>query len=417
MNTLLHRIRQCFVCIPKDDSRAQIGPRDFVTSLILGFAQSTKKRTIESLRKSLMAMTGKKLSRGSFWERLATRRLLGFLTLTAETLIIGLAESTCGSAGMTGLLKHLKVMGILILDSTSISLPENAGIFFPGPRSNVAPSSIKWHNCFDLCGGLVKWFELGPAREHDSNYFPDLSLLVGKLIIFDLGYWNYELLAAIKNAGGYFLSRIKDKATIEIIEVVKGLEKRFVGWPLLDMRLPEKKKIIEVIGEFQKNSKAVFQARVIGFWNPTDNIYHWYVTNLKVSAHLIYPLYRLRWQVELLFKKAKSSLNLSDITSTNPNIIQSFIMLTIIATLLAHPIAKVVLKGESISKTPSIQRAGMVLVHIGTELRNFIILRSKASVRALIDKLELFSDELYDPNFSKRDSSMARVLKLSTQLL
>ncbi len=55
--------------------------------------------------------------------------------------------------------------------------------------------------------------------------------------------------------------------------------------------------------------------RVIGFWNPSEKCYHWYMTNLKVYAYVIYPLYRIRWQIELIFKACKNSLNANQITS------------------------------------------------------------------------------------------------------
>ena len=65
------------------------------------------------------------------------------------------------------------------------------------------------------------------------------------------------------------------------------------------------------------------------FWNPIEKTYHLYVTNLKVSAKIIYPLYRLRWQIELFFKASKTSLALKDMPSSNKNIIQSMMLLTI----------------------------------------------------------------------------------------
>ncbi len=40
----------------------------------------------------------------------------------------------------------------------------------------------------------------------------------------------------------------------------------------------------------------------------------------SIKSHLIYPLYRLRWQIELIFKACKNSLNADEITSCNDNI-------------------------------------------------------------------------------------------------
>ena len=81
----------------------------------------------------------------------------------------------------------------------------------------------------------------------------------------------------------------------------------------------------------------IFQAYycVIGFWNKSTTSYHWYVTNLAAEAKLINVLYRIRWQVELQFKAAKTSLQLADMPSANPAIIVNLLLASIAATLLS----------------------------------------------------------------------------------
>jgi hypothetical protein len=72
------------------------------------------------------------------------------------------------------------------------------------------------------------------------NSFPDVQSLKGKLIIFDLGYWDYGLLAQITSVGGFFLSRVRSSACIDVVKVVEGLPKRFEGWgDLFDRRFPD----------------------------------------------------------------------------------------------------------------------------------------------------------------------------------
>ncbi len=69
--------------------------------------------------------------------------------------------------------------------------------------------------------------------------------------------------------------------------------------------------------------KGFIEVRLIGFRFPRTNEYRWYATNLASSmllAEWIYPIYRLRWQIELFFKSIKSMLNADQITSSNENI-------------------------------------------------------------------------------------------------
>lgn len=412
LEKLLNTFKQIFDQIPESDGRAKIGPRQFVIALIFSLANmDSRKRTIECLRRAVMESLGEKISRGGFWERIATERLFGFVLILVQSAIQQMGDIFVPGSQLRQLAAVLNVKGILVLDSTSISLPAMAGAIFPGPRNNVAPAVIKWHNCFDLFGGCIKWFDLSPGTSHDNNHFPDLKLIVGYLVIFDLGYFDYALMQAIANVGGKFLSRVKTNAVIRIENVIQGLPKKFIGKKLMSSRLPKGIAVIEIIGSF---CDELFQFRVVGFWNPIDKSYHWYVTNLTVSAKMIYPLYRLRWAVELFFKMAKSSWRLAEITSANHNIIQTLVLASMVVTILSQPLAfqlaALRFKDEEHPQLPTIQRAGVVISHASATLKDFLSTQGKAAKIKLKALLKLFTDELFDPN-RNRDSSFQRVFR------
>ena len=52
----------------------------------------------------------------------------------------------------------------------------------------------------------MEWFKLSPSSTHDSQCFPDIASLKNKLIIFDLGYFEYSLLLNIIDIGGFFVT-------------------------------------------------------------------------------------------------------------------------------------------------------------------------------------------------------------------
>jgi putative transposase len=310
----------------------------------------------------------------------------------------------------------LQVKAVYLLDSTSSTLPKEAKKIFPAPRKNVVPAAIKFHCLFDLLGGAVKWFDLTEAKMHDRKGFPPLEILKGCLIIFDLGYWDYCLLAALKDQGTFFLSRIKSNAVITVVEVVRGLPKnRFEGRALFGRRMPKKKwRIIEVIGEFRHYGKTVMQARVIGFWNPVEKRYHWYVTNLTLAAHIIYPLYRLRWQLELVFKAAKSTLALADQPSANENIIRSLTLLSLISQLIGFALGKKVVSLMEPEKQTafSFQRAAMLLTHIGQNFFRFLLNNGTRFLDQVIRQIGVLAMELIDPNHQHRETSLQRITRL-----
>lgn len=418
LQIFLNQIKLRFCEIPNKDSRARVGTRDLVANLIFCFSRDRGNfRTLDCIRKFVQTNLGVTISRGGFWERLATRKL----QQTLEGLVSSMVQKFACKLSITSeLLKVLNVSAILLLDSSSSSLPKNAKNIFPAPRKNVAPSAIKLHLCFDLFAGAINWFQLTPATTHDRKGFPPIRSLVGKLIIFDLGYWDYQLMADIKKIGGFFLTRVKTNATIHVLKVICGLpRKNFEGWDLLDRRLPKiKSKIVEVLGEFSQNGKPLFSTRVIGFWNPTSNQYHWYATNLLVSAELIYPLYRIRWQIELVFKTFKSCLRLADLPTANPRIIYSLIYSALAAVMIAHPIANILALEFKKEKQllPTLQRAGMIIVNCANDLIHYIISTTAEAITNLTERLRLQKNELYDPNWKKRESSLARVIRMAAHL-
>jgi hypothetical protein len=354
------------------------------------------------------------MDRSTFWERLAAKRLMTLLTFLVTQLMKELGRHF----GITDeLLTILQVKAVYVLDSSSSTLPDEAKNVFPAPRKNVVPAALKFHCLFDLFGGTMKWFDLTEAKKHDRKGFPPLALLKGRLIIFDLGYWDYCLLAALKDQGSFFLSRIKSNAIITVVKVVRGLPAhRFEGRALFSRRMPKRKwRIIEVIGEFRHYGKPILNARVIGFWNPDEKRYHWYVTNLTIAAYLVYPLYRLRWQLELVFKACKSSLCLADQPSANENIIRSLTLISLVAKLIGFALGKKVVAGMDVQKQAafSFQRAAMLLTHIGHSLFNFLMGKSRKHREQLEREIEAFADELFDPNYRNRESSLRRFHNLA----
>jgi hypothetical protein len=388
---------------------------EFITALLCSFAtQDGRTKSISALRKSVIALTKETLSRGTFWERIATKKLVKLL----QTLLHALVQEVCVQLHIaTDILMLLNVGRIYLLDSSSFSLPDGAKENFPAPRNNVVPAAIKLHGLYDLFGGVMTWFELTPATTHDRKGFPPLSLLKGALIIFDLGYWDFQLLSDMMIAGVMFLSRVKSNARINVVDVVSGVSGTCIGFDLHSGRLSAfRGNIIEIIGEFIiPKTKEAFRSRIIGFWSPCDSSYHWYVTNLKVSSSIIYSLYRLRWQLELIWKSWKSFLHLDEISSKDRNIILSLTLLGMCAGLLSETVSISVLNNETKEKQVafSVQRSVSLFTRISAYLFNFIRGGVRNAKDTLMQTIVLFKDELYDPNYRNRKSSLQIVWDFS----
>ena len=275
--------------IPDGDSRANIAPRTFILTLIFSFFGDTKKNSLESLRLYMKTVSGIEVTRSAFWDRLARVRTVNYM----KTLVYNLIQLSSATAfGNSELLTSLGVSQILILDSSVFSLWDGLSSRFKGTRTTA---SIKWHACFDAVTGENIWSKTTKGSTSDVKCFPDINTLYGKLIIFDVGYFDFTLFAAINTVGGFFLSRLKSNTNIIITKCVAGLAAKHEGTNL--KKIPFKRKhgeIIELITTITTKTLST-DYRVIGFWNKDEKEYHWSITNLLVPAKSLYTLYRFRW--------------------------------------------------------------------------------------------------------------------------
>ena len=229
-------------------------------------------------------------------------------------------------------------------------------------------------------------------------------------MIVDLGYWDFNLFWEIKRVGGFFLSRIKANTVVYVTKIVHGkISQKYIGHSLLSIPFRRKRADILELGIEKICNKGTLACRAIGFWNPVAKNYHWYITNLTVAAHLIYPLYRLRWQIELIFKACKQSLNANRITSSHKNIIQNLLLASIAAHLASHTILQIIMpqltKMQQLAV--SVQRTAKVAALLANDFIQFLITGSKQYAHILLGKILLFADEIFDPNFRHRQTSLA----------
>ena len=92
-------------------------------------------RSLENIRTAIQSILKINLSRGAFWERLATRKLQE----TLETFTCSLIQTISSQLLITfDLLKILNVSAILLIDSSSSSLPD-------GAKAQAFTQSAAWY--------------------------------------------------------------------------------------------------------------------------------------------------------------------------------------------------------------------------------------------------------------------------------
>jgi hypothetical protein len=196
---------------------------------------------------------------------------------------------------------------IIIQDSTVLSLPKRLKNKFPhlgGSKNSEA--AIKIHIAYSLVSHAVVAFEIGAGIEHDSKFsFLTNNVKENSLIIKDLAYFSKENLEQIDtHQNSFFISRLKHNKKI-YIPTSKGLK---------DISIKNISKSKEVYCHLENDENSPLYRCCITYDDQSKP--HYLIANLdfeSLSSKQISFLYRLRWQIELLFKAIKQSLCLDQL--------------------------------------------------------------------------------------------------------
>jgi len=192
-----------------------------------------------------------------------------------------------------------------------------------------------------------------PGHQHDSRVDLPLEFLrEGSLVLFDKGFLDYGRLQRLNQASLFYLCPLKKNAAAQVLRVKTGpsrLRKAMQGsveGVQLRSILPKDKRIgktwdLDVRLARPSNRAPTIPARLV-IVPGRDGRQRPYVTNLPAdrwSPRAIVELYRLRWQIELLFKELKQHLNLCSVPTKDPHAAQVLLWASLIALALSRTVA------------------------------------------------------------------------------
>ena len=244
-----------------------------------------------------------------------------------------------------------------------------------------------------------------------------------RLLLFDLGYYRFQLFACIERQGGYFLTRLKDRSNPRITAVHRrwrGRRIELVGQRLQDVlkRLRREELDVEVELSFRRRAYggrrrgAKMRCRLVGVRDADSGRYHLYLTNIpaeRLSAREVASTYAARWLVELAFKQLKSAYRLDDLPSAKRPVVEALLyaaLITMVASrvLLAHLRRRL----EHLDDRLPEDRWAALFAEVAQELLAVMVRRPR-DARAVAAFLEpMLLKEAVDPN-AKRVRLLARV--------
>jgi len=324
----------------------KIDPVAFVWTLVLGFSCGTE-RTIAGLRRAFELASGCAVVPSTFYDRFneaLVRCLRALVGIAIERLAVS-------SRDLGGALAGFK--DLVVTDSTVIRLSELLAKRFPGCRTNHTKAALKLHV---VMGAGHRSVKITSERENDGKTFQVGKWVKGCLLLFDLGYFRYQLFDCIRRNLGWFVSRLKKNANPKIVAVHRkwrGRSVPVVGERLQDViaRLQREVLDVEIEVDFRrrlyggKRSGATTTFRLVGIKDDATGEYHLYVTNLPVAdfpAETVARIYRARWSVELLFKSLKSDFALEDMPSANPAVVEALVYASVLTWLVSQELLRAV---------------------------------------------------------------------------
>jgi hypothetical protein len=303
------------------ERRRKLTAEALATGLVFAWLQHPNASYVQL--QSFVAAAGSTVCPSSLCERFTESLAAFFLVLLKRAMAVVLRPRPAA----VPLLERFN--GVYLDDATQISLPAQLADLWPGSGGDASPAAVKVSARLELCGGSLD-LSLGPGKQPDADspvYAKPLPK--GALRLADLGFFNLQRLADESAADVYYISRVTSQVTVWVGEQAVPIwqflsrcgQDRLDQWlvvgkerllcRLVAVRCPPEvaaRRRQKLYKRCERRGTTPSQAALL--------LCDWtvFITNVPekmLSGQEIWVVYRLRWQVELLFKRWKSLGGLS----------------------------------------------------------------------------------------------------------
>jgi hypothetical protein len=247
-----------------------------------------------------------------------------------------------------GLVSDVPGFSVRIVDGSTVSSPGRKAVDY------------RLHTTFDLAEMRMVDFELTTDRQGES--LVRHSVCRDEVVLADRGYGKRPQIAYVLSRGAHVVVRIhmqsmpletKGGKPIDTLALLETLHEGEIGdWSVYmrwkgkayPMRLVAVKKSCEAAEKSIKQLKRSIQKHKRKQGDPRSFRAAWYTYVLtdvpasKVAAKDVLELYRLRWQIELAFKRIKSLLHL-DLRAKKEDLARTYIFANILAALMIEELS------------------------------------------------------------------------------
>lgn len=305
----------------------KISPKNLVIGFMIMI--SRKRNTYADWAKEIGLLEGQTITRQAINERMNTQTEC-FIKEFIEQQLSQKIKS-CTSQKLKGVLKNFK--SIKIDDSTVLSLPDELVGTFPGNVSGgIKKSQAKIHAMYNLTKNNFSFLKVYSFSNNDQSLSQNVLpyLQAGDLCIRDLGFSTLGSIDKFNQQGIFFIARksfrtkIYDTGSEKEIDILKEIRKKhFLDKEVLLGEQKTKARLVvikipdEQANQRRRKAKGDRDRRLnhsIKYYKLLS--YSIYISNIsseKCNVNQIAELYRLRWQIEIIFKTWKSCFSIEKI--------------------------------------------------------------------------------------------------------
>ena len=311
----------------------KIHPADFVLSFMYCIGQVNISLT--DWANQLMKLTQISVSKQAIDQRTAGPRHVNFAKLLLQACLSKQLPATSIQEEQGQLLGSFN--RVLVQDSSCVKLPRILAHLFQGPHSKTGrpTATARIQYTTDLKKDDAVHFDLKGYRDNDQSYCSAIIQLLQKndLVLRDLGYFVLEGLEKIKQAGAFFLSRLKPNVKVYLPGSTQALDllklcrtkarQGIYSFELIvevgqKQRLPVRlivEQLPQQIYEQRKRKAGKDRHQRTKHKKEYFDFLRWQLLITNAPAEQLPrqnapKIYRLRWRIEIFFKCWKSQFHL-----------------------------------------------------------------------------------------------------------
>lgn len=338
-----------------------VTPHRLLVTLLTAFSCQNL-RTLADIHRAFHAMVGQGIEYKPFHNQLRKKSFPRLM----EAVFRHLVKTFVGKVLAPVPASALRAFDdIVIHDGSSFGVYAGLADALPGRFGKDNPAAAAVHLTLSLLREQPVRVSVTSQAEGETNHLPPPRTLRRKLLLADRGYGKLDYCRAVDEAEGFFAIRLKSTINPTVLSArMNGcLVPCGIGRSLRDNLPSFRFKSVDLDVEWTRPGEAPLRFRLILRWNPQINAHWILVTNLprgEFSPAAVAALYRLRWQVELLFKELKSHANLHAFRTRQESIAKGLIWASLCAAVLKRFLAHAAQRAHD-GLDISTQRAAMAL--------------------------------------------------------